>query len=87
MQAAPGMMQAAASPALVLQMPSWARTESCRRRVVQRGGHKTSASALLEMGNGKEQSCPWDRRNQAPHKQEPILLFGFPCTSPGASLF
>lgn len=47
--------------------------------------HKTSPSAFPELGNGEEQSCPWDRRNQTPHKQE-LALFGFHSTFPGAAL-
>lgn len=48
--------------------------------------HKTSLSAFLKLGNGEEQSCPWDRRSQAPHKWELALLFGFHSTFPRAAL-
>ena len=48
--------------------------------------HKTSLSAFLELVNGEEQSCPWDRRNQAHHKLELALLFGFHSTFPRAAL-
>lgn len=36
--------------------------------------HKTSRSAFRELGNREEQCCPWDKRNQAPHKLHFLFL-------------